>query len=86
MMFFVYETGKILHTPGTAFLFNNPIYTEIELNKTGTYFFHQKKVGFFPPCFLWKSFFLQQTERKQKKKKTTMQPNKDIPGGRGEKL
>lgn len=52
MMFFVYETGKILHTPGTAFLFNNPIYTEIELNKTGTYFFHQKKVGFFPPCFL----------------------------------
>lgn len=43
MMFFVYETGKILHTPGTVSLFNNPIYTEIEMNKTGTYFSTRKK-------------------------------------------
>lgn len=63
--FFVYETGKILHAPGTASLFNNPIYTEIELNKTGTYFFHQNKVEFFPPCFLWKSF--SSTNRKKAK-------------------
>lgn len=39
MRLFVYETG----TPGTISLFKNPIDTEIEMNKTGTYFSPRKR-------------------------------------------
>lgn len=81
VMGFVCETGEALHTPGTGSLSNNPIYTEIEVNKTGTYFPTRKREGCFPMSPVKKFFFY-----KQERKKNPMHLIKDIPGGLGEEL
>lgn len=59
------EAGEALPTPGTVSLSNNPIYTEKEVNKTGTYFPTRKREGLFPSVSCEKVFLLQ--TRKEEK-------------------
>lgn len=81
VMGFVCEAGEALHTPGTVSLSNNPIYTEIEVSKTGTYFPTRKREDCFPMFPVKKFFFY-----KQGRKKNPTYPIKDIPEGLGEEL
>lgn len=84
-MGFVCEAGEALRAPGTVSLPNNPIYTEIEVNKAGTYFPTRRREGLFPPTFPVKKVFLLQT-RKKGKKKNPMHPIKDNPRELGGEL
>lgn len=66
VMGFVCEAGEALRTPGTVSLPNNPIYTEIEVNKAGTYFPTRGREGLFPHVSCEKVFLLQ-TRKKERK-------------------